>query len=142
MELLLRLTLSSAGATFFNTTESGTLAVQRASITCTIASDTNCTGKGTATILITNAIPAGSLVLGVDARVTTILAGSDGLATFDIGYDRASGIPAADDTDAFGVAVAVAATTTTGIARLYRRLAAVLHGGVSRQPDRHGRKGN
>ena len=70
----------------------GTLIIQRTTVTCTIATDTNCAGKGTATIAITNAIPAGSLVLGVDARVTTVLAGSDGLATFDIGH--------AGDTDA------------------------------------------
>lgn len=89
-------------------TAAGTLSISKVVITCTIATDTGCTGHGTGTITTTTGIPAGSLVLGVDARVTTIIAGSDGIATWALGY--------AGDTDAWGAGLALAATTTTGIA--------------------------
>jgi len=90
------------------TGSTGTMALKIVTVTCTIAADTNCTGKGTGTVAVTNAIPAGSLVLGVDVRVTTILAGSDGLATFALGH--------AGDTDAWGAGFAKAAGTVSGIA--------------------------
>lgn len=89
-------------------TTTGSMRTSRTTITCTIATDTNCGGKGTATITTTTGIPAGSLVLGVDARVATIIAGSDGIASWELGT--------AADPDAWGAALALAATTTTGIA--------------------------
>ena len=61
-------------------------------------------GEGTGTITLTNLIPAGSLVLGITGRVTTILAG--GLATFSVGLTTGS------DTDNFATGIAVAAGTT------------------------------
>lgn len=100
-------TTLNLGPTTGNTTN-GTLSISKVQVTCTIATDTNCGGKGTATITTTTGIPAGSLVLGVDARVTTIIAGSDGIASWELGT--------AADPDAWGAALALAATTTTGIA--------------------------
>jgi len=88
-------------------TGNGTWQMSKVSVTCTIASDTNCSGKGTGTITITgaaNLIPAGSVVFGVTARVTTIIAGSDGIATWALGT--------AADPDAWGAGLALAATTT------------------------------
>jgi len=85
----------------------GTMVVKTLSLTINIATDTNCTGKGTATITTTTGIPAGSLVYGVVASVTTIIAGSDGIATWAFGY--------AGDTDMWGAALALAAGTKTSI---------------------------
>jgi hypothetical protein len=90
-------------------TANGTLSISKVQVTCTIASDTNCAGKGTGTITTSTGIPAGSLVLGVDARVTTVIAGSDGIATWALGATGGSGTE-------WGAALALAATTTTGIA--------------------------
>lgn len=58
-----------------------------------------------ATVTATNLIPAGSLVLGVTARVTTLITGA---TSFEIGDGT--------DVDRWGTAVAVAANTTTDIA--------------------------
>lgn len=59
-------------------------------------------GAGSGTITLTGLIPAGALVLGIDGRVTTILAG--GLATFSVGVSGS--------TDRFATGVLVAAGTT------------------------------
>ena len=58
-----------------------------------------------ATVTATNLIPAGSLVLGVTARVTTLITGA---TSFEIG----DGV----DADRWGTTIAVAANTTTDIA--------------------------
>lgn len=58
-----------------------------------------------ATVTATNLIPAGSLVLGVTARVTTAIGGA---TSFEIGDGT--------DVDRWGTAIAVAAGTTTDIA--------------------------
>ena len=70
------------------------------------ATGTKTTASGTGTETIANAIPAGAVVLGVTARVTTILAGTS-LTTWSIGLSV--------DTDRWGTGLALAAgTTTTG----------------------------
>ncbi len=61
------------------------------------------TNSGGATATATNLIPAGSIVVGVTARVTTILAGA-ALTTFQIGDGTT--------TNQWGATVAIAATTT------------------------------
>ena len=58
-----------------------------------------------ATVTATDLIPAGSLVLGVTARVTTVITGA---TSFDIGDGT--------DADAFGDNIAVTANTTTTLA--------------------------
>jgi hypothetical protein len=63
------------------------------------------TGVGTGTITLTELIPAGALLLGITARVTTILAGA-ALTTFSIGCSTPN------DTDRFGTGIAIAAGTT------------------------------
>lgn len=63
--------------------------------------------SGGATCTATNLIPAGSLVIGVDARVTTILAGV-GLTTWKIGDGS--------DDDRWGATLALAAGTTVTLA--------------------------
>ena len=68
-----------------------------------IATGTKTTDSGTGTETIPNAIPAGSIVLGVTARVTTILAGS-GLTTWSLGLSG--------DTDRWGTGLALAGNTT------------------------------
>lgn len=58
-----------------------------------------------ATATATNLIPAGTLVLGVTVRVTTLI---EGATSFDIGDGS--------DVDRWGASIAVAANTTTSIA--------------------------
>ena len=99
---------NGAGNYTFGSTAAGVATIGVVSATIDIAADSGCTGKGTGTITTTIQIPAGSLVLGVTARVTTILAGSDAIATWNLGY---AGAPTA-----WGAALALAAGTTTSIA--------------------------
>jgi len=65
---------------------------------------TELTGLSGATATAASLVPAGSLVLAVTTRVTTLITGA---TTFDIGDGT--------DVDAFGAAIAVAATTTTDL---------------------------
>jgi hypothetical protein len=69
-----------------------------ASVTC---------NSGTGTCTSSNLIPAGSLVIGVTARVTTILAGA-GLTTWTLGDGS--------DADRWGATLALAAGTTVTLA--------------------------
>lgn len=75
-------------------------------VTVKVATGTHTTNSGTGTETISNVIPAGSLILGISTRVTTILAGA-GLTTFGIGDGT--------DIDAFGATIAIAAGTTTDL---------------------------
>lgn len=61
--------------------------------------------NGGATVTITGAIPAGAHNMMIVGRVTTIIAGSDGVASWFIGDT---------DTDHWGAALALAAGTTFG----------------------------
>jgi hypothetical protein len=62
---------------------------------------------GAGTVTATNLIPAGSLVIGVDARVTTVIAGA-GLGSFSIGDGS--------DADRWGTGIALTAGTTVTLA--------------------------
>lgn len=78
---------------------------QRANIAQVTTSLTTDSGVGTATA--TNLIPAGSLVIGIDARVTTTISGA-GLGSFSIGDGT--------DADRWGTGIALAAGTTVTLA--------------------------
>lgn len=65
------------------------------------------TDSGAGTETAAGLIPAGSLLLGVCARVVTVVAGA-GLGSFDIGDGS--------DQDRFGAAIALAADTTVDLA--------------------------
>jgi hypothetical protein len=103
---------ANTGWTTFNlgpttgNTANGTWQFSKVNLACVIGTDTNCTGKGTGTITTaTTALPAGAIVYGVSARVITILAGSDGIVSWALGH--------AGDTDKWGAALDIAATTTS-----------------------------
>ena len=72
-------------------------AVRQATVAVTCSSGATCTAA--------NLIPAGSLVLGVDTRVTTLITGA---TSYSIGDGT--------DADRWGAGIAVAAGTTSGIA--------------------------
>lgn len=76
--------------------------VKQASLVVNMAT---ATGTGGITITLPELIPAGALLLGITARVTTIIAGA-GLSTFSIGCSTPN------DTDRFATGVLVAAGTT------------------------------
>jgi hypothetical protein len=104
---------AATGATIFNlgpttgNTDRGSQSITNGKVTIDMAT---ATGTGTGSITSPNtAIPAGSLVLGVTARVTTILAGA-GLTTFSIGDGT--------DADRWGTGIAIAAGTTVGAANI------------------------
>ena len=65
------------------------------------------TNSGIGTATATNLIPAGSLVIGIDARITTVIAGA-GMASFSIGDGS--------DADRWGTGIALAAGTTVTLA--------------------------
>jgi len=69
------------------------------------AATTTKTAMSGATVTATNLIPAGSMVIGITVRVTTLITGA---TTFDIGDGT--------DVDRWGAAIALAAGTTTTIA--------------------------
>ena len=93
-------TLSPASVKLTGATGGATTTIQ------SVSAVVNTTG-GAATEVSAGLLPAGSLILGVTARVTTIIAGG-GIASFSIGH--------AADTDAWGVGILVAAGTTTSMA--------------------------
>lgn len=69
---------------------------------------TEAVDSGAGTQAITNLVPAGAFVIGLDYTVGTIIAGA-GASTFDLGVSGG-------DTDLFGAAIAFAAgTTVTGV---------------------------
>ncbi len=80
-------------------TASGSLAVTKASATIDMAT---ATGTGTGTITVAAFVPAEAIVLGLTAKVTTILAGA-ALGTWSIGPST--------DTNMWGGGLAVAAGT-------------------------------
>lgn len=65
------------------------------------------TTGGLGTVTATNLIPAGSLVIGVDARVTTVIVGA-GMTSFSIGDGS--------DADRWGTGILLAAGTTVTLA--------------------------
>lgn len=99
------LTVQGDAAVTGSTTSTGNLikaGVNGAALNVKVNSVNKTTNSGTGTETLTGAIPAGAQVLGVVARVTTILAGA-GLTTWDLGDT---------DDDRYGAALALAAGTT------------------------------
>lgn len=94
-------TATGASSNIVRTGANGqSIAFKQATVSSNMAT---ATGTGTGTITLTGLIPAGALVLCVDARVTTILAGAS-LNTWSLGVTG--------DTDRFATGVALAANTT------------------------------
>ena len=76
---------------------------------CLLSSaETEITGMSGATATASNIIPAGSLVVGVSIRVTTLVTSGDGGTSFTIGDGT--------DADRWGTGIAFTAGTTTDIA--------------------------